>query len=253
MKGKVSVNAVIRLIDGAAPGQATVVSDLVQRLSEALPRVRKTGEIVVLAQSDAPRRAMLFDLDATLTTCEFLDVLAESVGLGDRIRGLTRAAMEGRMDFAASYRERVALFAGTPVERVEALIAQLPLAEGAAELFEQLRRRDIRTAIVTGGYARVGRAIQQRLGADALYATELEERGGRLTGRLAGPLLDAAAKVAALDDFCAENGLQRCECVAVGDGANDLPMLAAAGWGVLYTARPEDPGAARPISCLLDW
>lgn len=199
-----------------------------------------------------PPQAVLFDLDATLMACEFLDTLAGAVGLGDATHALTRAAMEGRMEFAASYRERLCLLAGTPVDRIEALIDRLPLAPGAAELIAALRRRGIRTAIVTGGYARVARAIQQRLEIDRCYATELEERDGRLTGRLAGPLLDAAAKVSALDDLCTRFGVRRAQCVAVGDGANDLPLLAAAGWGVLYTACPDHGRPPRPISSLLE-
>ena len=226
--------------------------DRYRLLRALLPLTRKEGVVIALPQAASARRAMLFDLDSTLTACEFLDTLAEAAGFDDRTRRQTRAAMEGHADFAENYRERVARFAGMPVARIETIIDRLPLAAGASELFERLREAHIPTAIVTGGYARVGRAVQQRLGAEALYATELEEAGGRLTGRIAGPLLDAAAKVAALDDFCAKHQLQRCDCVAVGDGANDLQLLAAAGCGILYTACPEN-SEPLPIGRLLDF
>ena len=222
-------------------------------LRELLPLTRSEGAVIAISQAAGAPRAMLFDLDSTLTGCEFLDLLAQAAGLGNQTQASTRAAMEGQMDFATSYRERVALLAGTPVAQAEVLIRRLPLADGAIELFGALRARAIPTAIVTGGYARVGRAVQERLGADALYATELEEQEGRLTGRFAGALVDAAAKVAALDDFCARCGLQRNDCAAVGDGANDLPLLAAAGCGILYTAAPENAARRVAISRLLDF
>ena len=215
--------------------------DRYELLRALLPWARNEGAIVHLSCTERPARAFLFDLDATLTACEFLDTLADELGIGAQTRELTRTAMNGTLDFATSYRTRLQLLAGTPLDRIEALIARLPLAQGAEALCEALHRRALPTAIVTGGYARVGRAVQQRLGIGTLYATELEERDGRLTGRILGPLLDDAAKVDALDDFCARNGCEREDCAAVGDGANDLRMLAAAGHAVLYSALSDHP------------
>ena len=223
-------------------------------LRALLPWSRREGAMIAVsdAAQSHPLRGVLFDLDATLTACEFLDTLAAAAGFGERTEALTRAAMEGRMDFETSYRTRLQRFAGMPVARMQPQIDALPLAEGAADLCAALHARNLPTAIVTGGYARVGREVQQRLGIGRLYATELEECDGCLTGALAGPLLDAAAKVDALDDFCAHYGLQRADCAAVGDGANDLPLLAAAGCGILYTAAPDRPEQARPINLLLE-
>ncbi len=222
-------------------------------LRELLPWTRNEGATLLLSQSERPVRAFLFDLDATLTTCEFLDTLADELGLGDRIRQLTQAAMDGKMDFAASYRARLQLLAGTPIDRIDAIIARLRLTEGAERLCAALYRRGIATAIVTGGYARVGRAVQRRLGIRTLYATELEERAGELTGRPAGKLIDETEKVRALDDFCRRNGCQRANCAVVGDGANDLRMLAAAGRAVLYSALPAKTSNAMPIDRLLEF
>lgn len=225
--------------------------DPYELLRELLPWAREEGTIVYLSRTERPARAFLFDLDATLTTCEFLDALAEELGIGDRTRNLTRAAMDGKTDFGTSYRTRLQLFAGTPLNRIDAVVARLRLAAGAEALCETLRRNGIRTAIVTGGYARVGEAVRQRLGMDALYATELAERDGKLTGRIVGELLDDAAKVWALDDFCAKNGCRRADCAAIGDGANDLRMLAAAGHAVLYSAAPTKPHRSQPIAQIL--
>ncbi len=222
-------------------------------LRELLPWTRNEGATILFSQSERPVRAFLFDLDATLTTCEFLDTLADELGLGNRIRQLTQAAMDGKMDFAASYRARLELLAGTPVDRIDTLIARLQLTEGAERLCEALHRRRIATAIVTGGYARVGRAVQRRLGIRTLYATELEERAGKLTGRPVGKLVDETEKVRALDDFCLRNGCQRADCTVAGDGANDLRMLAAAGQAVLYSALPAKRSNATSIDRLLEF
>ncbi len=222
-------------------------------LHELLPWTRNEGATLLFSQSKRPVRAFLFDLDATLTACEFLDTLADELGLSDRIRQLTRAAMDGKMDFAASYRARLQLLADTPIDRIDAIIARLQLTEGAERLCEALHRQGIATAIVTGGYARVGRAVQQRLGIRTLYATELEERAGKLTGQLAGKLINETEKVCALDDFCLQNGCQRTDCAVVGDGANDLRMLAAAGRAVLYSALPAKTSNAMAIDRLLDF
>lgn len=222
-------------------------------LRELLPWAREEGAIVILSRSARPVRTALFDLDATLTTCEFLDALADELSIGDRTRELTRAAMAGETDFAESYRTRLKLFAGTPLTRIDAVIARLQLTDGAKKMFETLCQHAIPTAIVTGGDAHVGRAIQRRLGTDALYATELEEVDGKLTGQITGKLLDETAKVRALDDFCIKNGCRPAECAAVGDGANDLRMLATAGHAVLYSAMPENPSRRQSIDRILDF
>ena len=208
-------------------------------LREHLLCVREKGLTVVLGEAPKPVKACVFDLDATLIPCEFIDTLAARRGLEHLTRPLTARAMNGEMDFRESYTHRLEILKGTPVAEIESLIAEIPLAPGAEETIRTLKGRGIRTAIITGGYARPGRAIQSRLGIDALYATELEEADGYLTGRTAGDLLDEEGKVAALKDFCTLCGCTPCEAVAVGDGANDIKMLASAGLAILYTSLPS--------------
>lgn len=222
-------------------------------LRELLPWTRNEGAIILFSQSARPVRTFLFDLDATLTTCEFLDTLADELGIGAQTHELTRAAMNGTMNFATSYRTRLQLLAGTPIERIDAVIARLQLTEGAEALFETLHRHTIPTAIVTGGYARVGRAVAGRLGIDKLYATELEEKDGALTGHPIGEPLDEEAKVRALYDFCAGKGCRSIDCAAVGDGANDLRMLAAAEHAILYSSQPDNPSQRQSIHRILDF
>ncbi len=223
-------------------------------LREALGAVREGGAVVVLARSGAPPpRGVVFDLDATLLACEFVDRLAVHLGLGHLTRPLTEMAMSGAMDFRTSYLRRMEMLGGVGVDEIERLIDTLPLAPGAARTISALRRAGIPTAIVTGGYARVGRAIQRRLGIDALYATEIEERDGVMTGRAAGPLLDEDGKVEALAAFCSARGFDPAGVMAVGDGANDLKMLARAGTAVLYTSTPAAASAVLPLDSILEW
>jgi phosphoserine phosphatase len=197
---------------------------------------REGGVIIAIGEMCAPPRIAAFDLDATLIACEFIDEVAVRRGLAHLTRPLTESAMSGRIGFRESYLRRLEILRGTPVDEIERLIEDLPLAPGAARTISALRAAECRIAIITGGYARLGRAVQKRLGIDALYATELEERDGCLTGRPAGPLLDEDGKAEAFLDFCRLSGYTPREAMAVGDGANDLKMLATAGLAVLYTS-----------------
>jgi len=211
-----------------------------------LRTVRESGGALALGVVQKPVRMVAFDLDATLIACEFLDELADMRGAAHITRGLTERAMAGAMDFRTSYLARLEILAGTPVADVDGLIERIPLAPKAAETVAALKRAGAKTAIITGAPVRLGLAVQKRLGIDALYATELEECGGRLTGRTAGPLLDEEGKAAAFREFCRGVKATPDATAAVGDGANDLKMLAAASLGVLYSART-------PLDVILRW
>jgi phosphoserine phosphatase len=223
-----------------------------QLLREALPLVREGGVTVVMESVDAPAvRVAVFDLDATLIPCEFVDLLAARRGVEHLTRDMTALAMSGEMDFRTSYLRRMEILGGTPVALVEELIETLTSAPGAAEAIAMLRAAGIRTAIITGGYARLARAMRERLCMDAVWATELEERDGVLTGRMAGPLLDEEGKVEALKSFCAASGLTPLSALAVGDGANDLKMLSHAGCAILYTSVSYNSQGVMPLDRIL--
>jgi len=170
--------------------------------------------------------------------------------VAEQVRRLTAEAMDGKADFRTSYARRLKLLEGTPLAVVCKVIERLPLAPGARELVDELKRRRIPTAIITGGYRRAGEAVRSRLGIDALYATELEERGEALTGELASELLDEQGKRTALEAFARRCGLAPQEIAVVGDGANDLKMLARAGTSVLYDACPPTPARPQPLDSL---
>jgi phosphoserine phosphatase len=185
-----------------------------------------------------PYRLCAFDMDSTLIAGEGIDELAAMAGAGGQVAAITAAAMRGELDFSESFRRRVALLRGLPESRALALTESIPLMEGAAELFAGLRRRGIRTAVLSGGFTFFARHLQERLGIDYAFANPLEVRGGMVTGEVTAPIVDGRRKAELLREIAAREGIPLEQTVAVGDGANDLPMLAAAGMGVAFHAKP---------------
>lgn len=182
------------------------------------------------------KRLVVFDLDSTLVRGETIDVLGAQHGVGEPIAAITRRAMNGEMDFATALRERVALLAGLPAAALEQAAAAAELTPGAAELVAALHRLGYETAIVSGGFAPIAEALRQRLGIDWAHANEVEIEAGRLTGRVREPILDAAGKARLLRELAARRGIALDQVIAVGDGANDLPMLEVAGLGIAFNA-----------------
>lgn len=182
------------------------------------------------------KRLVVFDLDSTLVRGEMIDALGARRGCGEAIAELTRRAMNGEMDYATSLRERVALLAGLPAAALQEAAAEAELMPGAAELVGVLRRLGFRTAIVSGGFAPVAEALRERLGIDWAHANEVEVRDGVLTGRVREPILDAEAKARLVREMASRQDIALDQVIAVGDGANDLPMLEVAGLGIAFNA-----------------
>jgi phosphoserine phosphatase len=186
------------------------------------------------------RRAMrlvVMDVDSTLVQDEVIDLLAARAGCAEQVAKLTAAAMGGQLDFAAALRERVALLSGLDQRVLDEVRAGLRLTPGARTLVSTLRRLGYRCGIVSGGFVQVIEPLAAELGIDYVAANALEIKNGILTGRLAGPVVDRAAKADALRRFAAQAGVPVSQAVAVGDGANDLDMIAAAGLGVAFNAK----------------
>ncbi|THF66330.1 phosphoserine phosphatase SerB [Pseudothauera nasutitermitis] len=179
------------------------------------------------------------DMDSTLINIECIDEIADLHGVKTEVAAITEAAMRGELDFRASLARRVALLAGLPVDALERVYAErLRLNPGAERLLRELKNAGLRTILVSGGFTYFTDRLKTRLGFDETWANELEVANGRLTGRIAGPIIDAAAKAAHLTHARDALGLRAGQTIAVGDGANDLPMLREAGFGVAYRAKP---------------
>jgi len=191
-------------------------------------------------------RVLVSDMDSTLITIECIDELARLAGKGAEVAAITEAAMRGEIaDFSESLRQRVALLAGASVALIDRVSAErLRLSPGAAALLAGARAGGWKTLLVSGGFSAFADGIRDDLGMDASWANVLVERDGRLTGEVLGPaandgsIVDAAAKARALRQICAESGCTPRQAIAVGDGANDLQMMAAAGLSIAYRAKP---------------
>jgi phosphoserine phosphatase len=192
----------------------------------------------------APHHLMVLDVDSTLTSTEGIDILAELVGVGDQVSAITAAAMRGELDFAASLRERVKLLQGLPMSSVCAAVDRVWLTPGAETLISGLRERGWLVGAVSGGFTTMVGPIAFGLGLDHYRANTLEQVNGVLTGRLVGPIIDRAAKAEALREWASQAGLPLSCTVAVGDGANDLDMIATAGLGIAFHAKPAVAAAS---------
>jgi phosphoserine phosphatase len=183
------------------------------------------------------KRLVVMDVDSTLVQGEVIEMLAAEAGCEAEVARVTAAAMAGELDFEASLRARVKLLEGLPVEAVDRVRAAVRLTPGGRTLVRTLKRLGWTVGIVSGGFTAVTDDLQQQLGLDHALANVLEVRDGRLTGEVVGPVVDRAAKAAALREFAAQEGLHAEQTVAIGDGANDLDMLAAAGLGIAFNAK----------------
>ncbi|MDX2308267.1 MAG: phosphoserine phosphatase SerB [Hyphomicrobium sp.] len=184
-------------------------------------------------------RLFAADMESTIIEQEMIDVIAEHIGCGKQVAAITRAAMEGAIDFEAALQARVALFAGLDIATLDQLYDRhVTLMPGAETMMRTLKAHGIATALVTGGFSIFAERVAARLGFDSWRANTLDIADGRLTGRLVPPIIGRAGKRRALEDIAAWRGISLSETAAIGDGANDLDMLMAAGVGIAFRAKP---------------
>lgn len=225
-------------------GSGEDVADLRRELSEASTAL---GVDVAVQHAGLDRRGarlVVMDVDSTLIQDEVIDLLAERAGVLAEVSALTEAAMRGELDFAESLRQRVALLAGLPVEALEETSRRIRLTPGARTLCRTLRRLGFRVCLVSGGFEEVITPLADQLGVDGLRANRLEVAEGRLTGRVTGPVIDREGKRMALESFARDFDIPMSRTIAIGDGANDLDMLDAAGLGIAFNAKPVVQAAA---------
>lgn len=211
-------------------------------LRQAFLEIAQEHAVDVAFQSDdiyrRNRRLVAFDMDSTLIQVEVINELAAAAGVGEQVALITESAMRGELDFDASFRKRLSLLKGLDESVLQEIAARLPLTDGAERLFTILRSLGFKTAIISGGFQYFGRYLQEKLAVDYVMANELEVVDGKVTGEVKGQIVNGERKAEFLREIAARENIDLRQVIAVGDGANDLPMLALAGLGIAFRAKP---------------
>ncbi|PVZ66353.1 phosphoserine phosphatase SerB [Pelagibaculum spongiae] len=184
------------------------------------------------------RRLVCFDMDSTLIQTEVIDELAEEAGIGEQCKAITESAMRGELDFTESFAKRLSLLKGLDESVLQKVADRLPITEGAEKLLSTLNKLGYKTAILSGGFNYFGQHLQRKLGVDYVFANELEIIDGKVTGEVQGTVVDGNRKAELLEMLAGKENITLEQVIAVGDGANDLPMLSKAGLGIAFHAKP---------------
>mgnify|MGYP006284742045 FL=1 len=211
-------------------------------LREELMQVARNSGMDISFQVDdiyrTNRKLVVFDMDSTLIRTEVINELAALAGVHEEVADITRLAMEGKMEFDEGFRKRVAFLEGLEKEKIDALPSRLPLSDGAERVTRTLKQLGYRIGILSGGFTFVGEYLKEKLNLDYVFANELDMKDGKATGRVKGEIVNGARKASLLRELAEKEGLSLSQTIAVGDGANDLPMISIAGLGVAFNAKP---------------
>ncbi len=232
-------------VEFSARGEATNLQALHSDFMELSRRL----DVDIACQEDnlyrRNRRLVCFDMDSTLIEAEVIDELAKAAGVGDQVVEITEAAMRGELDFKESFVKRMALLEGLEESVLETVAKNLPVTEGAERLISTLKMLGYKTAILSGGFNYFGRYLQDKLGIDYVYANDLDIENGKVTGKVTGVVVDGNRKAELLRELAEKEGVALEQVIAVGDGANDLPMLSIAGLGIAFRAKPLVQASAK--------
>lgn len=221
----------------------------IEEMRKRFMQISSDGDFDVSLQEDTifrrTRRLVCFDMDSTLIETEVIDELAMRAGVGDEVKAITESAMRGEIDFTESFTRRVALLKGLDVSVMQDIAEHLPITEGVDRMMQVLKLAGYKTAILSGGFTYFGEYLKRKFGFDFVYANELEVCDGKLTGRYVGDVVDGKRKAELLRIIAQVENINIAQTIAVGDGANDLPMLSAAGLGIAFHAKPKVKATAK--------
>ncbi len=239
-----------------APGAAfeAPIDDPALRDTIATALAPRTIDVNTIPAQNRAKRLLIADMESTMIEQEMIDELASLTGCRDEMAALTLATMRGEIDFKTSLRHRVGCLVGLTLDDLSTVAERITPMPGAAALVATMKANKVLTALVSGGFSIFAKPVAQNLGFNRCFANTLEIENSRLTGRLAEPILDAAGKLEILLDLATERRIDPAQVLAVGDGANDLPMLQAAGLGVAFRAKPAVRAAMRasPTGAVID-
>jgi phosphoserine phosphatase len=237
------------LADNACDLTVDCDPDSAWRLLQALRLKLADVDVYMQPKTARGKKLLICDMDMTIVDAETLDEVAAMLGMGDRIAAITTRAMHGEIDFNEALRERIAMLAGQPEQVFHDVAGQLCLNPGAEQLLTAAKAAGVHTVLVSGGFAQVAEPVARQLGFDEVHCNHLEIDDGKLTGKVQQPIVNADLKCNLLQQRAQALGLALRDCCAIGDGANDLPMLRAAGLGIAYRAKPVLRAAT---SCYID-
>jgi len=177
-------------------------------------------------------------MDSTLIQSEVIDMMADAFGVGEQVRAITESAMQGNIDFDQSFKQRMALLKGLPIDALDSIFDNLKITAGAERLIRKLRTLGYKTAIISGGFEFFATRLADKLGIDYVHANELDIADNKLTGKVKGEIVNDQRKAHLMKTIAEKEGIKLQQVIAVGDGANDIPMLSAAGLGIAFHAKP---------------
>jgi phosphoserine phosphatase len=242
MSGRLSLTNQAEAANACIELEVSGITDSSAALRAELMELTHRFEVDIAFQRESiyrrNRRLFAFDMDSTLIQAEVIDELAKLHGVGDQVSAITESAMRGELDFKQSFSKRVSLLKGLPASRLNELLHSIALADGAERLVATLRMLGYKTAILSGGFTFFGKHLQSRLGIDYVFANELEVENGVVTGLVGSDIVDGRRKAELLEKIALQENISLDQVVAVGDGANDLPMLNIAGMGIAFHAKP---------------